>query len=407
MRAGFEPPLSLDKKPYNGATLIIPKKLGQNRMLIAALKETALYEKRVAITPDIVKKYKDMGHSVAIEADAGKEAQYPNSMFEKAGAEIEKDKQSLLKKADIILSVAPLHKEDVTFLKQGAIVIGSLKPYQNHELLKSFVKAKVTSFSLELLPRITRAQSMDVLSSQSNLAGYKAVIDAASEFGRALPLMMTAAGTIPAARVLVLGAGVAGLQAIATAKRLGAIVSAFDVRAAAKEQVESLGATFIQVHIEETGDAQGGYAKEMSEEYKKAQADRLAEVLTTQDIVITTAQIPGKPAPILITEAMLKTMKTGSVIIDLAVENGGNCEGAVWGKTVHKHGVTIVGPANILSRIASDASQLYSRNSFHFVKNLFSGENGSIPWEDAIIMATALTRNDAIVHPQFNTSTQG
>ncbi len=370
-------------------------------MLVIALKETAPHEKRVALTPDTTKKYKDSGFRVTLEQGAGKEAGYPDSAFEKVSAELEKDKEKLLKKADLVLTVAPLSLEDSKLLKKDAILVGSFKPFQNQDLLRSLAKNHVTSFSLELIPRITRAQTMDVLSSQSNLAGYKAVLDAASEFGRALPLMMTAAGTIPAARVLILGAGVAGLQAIATAKRLGAIVSAFDVRSAAKEQVESLGATFIEVPSTETGDSQGGYAKEMSEDYKKAQANRLAEVLKMQDIVVTTAQIPGKTAPLLITDAMLKTMKPGSVVIDLAVESGGNCEGSVWGKTIVKHDVTIIGPANILSRIASDASQLYSRNAFHFIKNLFSGENKEITWEDEIVKATAITHKGAVIHPQF------
>jgi NAD(P) transhydrogenase subunit alpha len=256
---------------------------------------------------------------------------------------------------------------------------------------------------MELVPRITRAQGMDVLSSQSNLAGYKAVIDAASNFRKALPLMMTAAGTVAAAKVLVLGAGVAGLQAIATAKRLGAIVSAFDVRATAKEQVESLGGIFISVDLNENGDAQGGYAKEMSSAYKQAQAQKLADVIKTQDIVITTAQIPGKPAPVLITSEMVQSMKPGSVIMDLAAESGGNCAETVYGKTVVKNGVVILGPDNIISSIATDASQLYSRNIYNFVKNLFVDRSRTISWEDEIVQATALTHNGAIIHPQFKT----
>ncbi|RZI46841.1 Re/Si-specific NAD(P)(+) transhydrogenase subunit alpha [Candidatus Finniella inopinata] len=370
-------------------------------MLIVALKESVAHEKRVAITPEIAKKYVDLGYHVAIEIDAGKEAGYLNAAYEKCGASIEKNRETLIEKADVVLSAAPLDPKDIQSLKKQALLIGLLKPHQHSDVLPILEKADITSFSMELLPRITRAQTMDVLSSQSNLAGYKAVVDAASEFGRAFPLMMTAAGTIPAARVLVLGAGVAGLQAIATAKRLGAIVSAFDVRTAAKEQVQSLGATFIEVEAEETGDAAGGYAKEMSEAYKQAQADKLAEVVKNQDIIITTAQIPGKSAPVLITATMVKSMKPGSVIVDLAAESGGNCADTVWGKTVVKHGVIVIGPANILSRIAGDASQLYSRNLFNFIKNLFADETHTINWQDEIITSTALTHDGKIVHPNF------
>ncbi len=372
-------------------------------MLFAALKETAPHEKRVALTPDVAKKLIEFGHQVSIESDAGKESGYPNGMYEKVGCSVEKDKEALLKKIDFLLTVNSLPEEDVAKLSKNSHMIGMLKPHQNASLLKKLAKHKVTSFSLELTPRITRAQSMDVLSSQSNLAGYKAVIDGAYEFGRALPLMMTAAGTIPAARILILGAGVAGLQAIATARRLGAIVSAYDVRAAAKEQVESLGATFVSVEMVEAGEGTGGYAKEMSDAYKKAQEDKLKEVLKSQDIVITTAQIPGKPAPVLITEAMVKTMKVGSVIIDLASESGGNCASTEHGKTQVKHGVKIVGPANMPSRIATDASQLYAKNILSFLKNLMNkeGTNLDINWQDEIVLATCLTHDGAIVHANF------
>jgi NAD(P) transhydrogenase subunit alpha len=376
-------------------------------MLIVALKETAIHEKRVAITPDTVKKYQELNYKISLENDAGKEAGYLNQIYEKVGVTILKSREELLKQADILLSSAPITEQDVQGLKKNAVVIGLLKPHQNANLLEQLAKKKITSFSLELVPRITRAQSMDVLSSQSNLAGYKAVVDAASHFKRAFPLMMTSAGTIAAARVLVIGAGVAGLQAIATAKRLGAIVSAFDVRSSAKEQVESLGGTFIQVDTEESGDAQGGYAKEMSEAYKQAQAEKLAEIVKTQDIIVTTAQIPGKPAPVLITANMVKTMKPGSVIIDLAAESGGNCSDTVWGKTVVKDGITLIGPANILSSIATDASQLYSRNIYNFIKTLFNSENHAIAWQDEIVQATALTHEGHIIHPQFNVIKKG
>ena len=372
-------------------------------MLLVALKETAAYEKRVSLTPDVAKKIIELGHQVSIESDAGKEAGYPNSLYEKAGCTVQKELSDLLKKADVVLVVSPPSEKETSTFPKNCLLIGMLKPHQNQALLKSLASHKVTSFSLELLPRITRAQSMDVLSSQSNLAGYKAVVDAASEFGRALPLMMTAAGTIPAARVLILGAGVAGLQAIATARRLGAIVSAYDVRAATKEQVESLGATFVSVEAEETGDGTGGYAKEMSDAYKKAQEEKLKEVLKTQDIIITTAQIPGKPAPVLVTEAMVKTMKPGSVIVDLAAESGGNCPLSEAGKTVTKHGVKVIGCANMPSRIAADASQLYARNLLNFLKNLMDkdGKALDINWQDEIVTATNLTHGGAITHPAF------
>ncbi len=372
-------------------------------MLFAALKETAPHEKRVALTPDIAKKLIESGHQVSIESDAGKESGYLNAMYEKVGCSVDKDKEALLKKVDVLLTVNPLPEEEAAKLSKNSHIIGILKPHQNHSLLKKLAEQKVTSFNLELTPRITRAQAMDVLSSQSNLAGYKAVIDAAHEFGRALPLMMTAAGTIPAARILILGAGVAGLQAIATARRLGAIVSAYDVRAAAKEQVESLGATFVSVEMAESGEGTGGYAKEMSEAYKKAQEDKLKEVLKSQDIIITTAQIPGKPAPVLITEAMVKTMKAGSVIIDLASESGGNCAVTEHGKTQVKHGVKIIGPVNIASHIAADASQLYAKNILNFLKNLMNkeGTNLDINWQDEIVLATCLTHDGSIIHANF------
>jgi NAD(P) transhydrogenase subunit alpha len=372
-------------------------------MLFAAFKENAHHEKRVSLTPDVAKKLIELGHKVSIESDAGKEAGYPDDLYEKSGCEIDKNRENLLKKANVVFTVSSFPEEEVTKLTKQSLLIGTLKPYQNANLLRKLSSHKITSFSLELTPRITRAQSMDILSSQSNLAGYKAVIDAASEFGRALPLMMTAAGTIPAARVLILGAGVAGLQAIATARRLGAIVSAYDVRAASKEQVESLGATFVSVETAETGEGSGGYAKEMSDTYKKAQEEKLKEVLKNQDIIITTAQIPGKKAPVLVTEDMIKTMKPGSVIIDLAAESGGNCELSELGKTVIKHDVKIIGSANMPSRIATDASQLYARNVLNFLKNLMNKEGNSleINWQDEIVVATALTHDGAIIHPNF------
>lgn len=371
-------------------------------MLIVTLKESDSNEKRVSITPEIAKKYLEEGYTVSIESGAGLEAGYSDDLYEKIGVNVEKKSQLLLEKADVLLSVGPPHGDSIQYLKSKVVLIGMLKPYHSEDLINHLLKSSITSFSLELLPRTTRAQIMDVLSSQSNLAGYKAVVEAASILKRALPLMMTAAGTIPAAKVLVLGAGVAGLQAIATAKRLGAIVSAFDVRSTVKEQVESLGATFIHVEANEKGDATGGYAKEMSENYKKAQANKLGQVLRNQDIVITTAQIPGKPAPILITDEMIEEMKSGSVIVDLAAETGGNCSGTIAGQTVIKNHVTIIGPNNILSGLASDASRLYSRNVFNFIKNLFKDGPSQISWQDDITIATAVTHEGKLLHSLTN-----
>lgn len=372
-------------------------------MKIFVPKETSPHEKRVALTPEIIKKLTDMNVTTFVEKDAGKEAGIPDSLFETAGAQIVKDKEVALKDSDLFIRVAPPSQEEINQLKSQAIVLAMMKPHSQGDLIKHMASTKVTSVGLEMIPRISRAQSMDVLSSQSNLAGYKAVVDCAAEYGRAFPMMMTAAGTIPPAKVIILGVGVAGLQAIATSRRLGAVVSAFDVRSAAKEQAESLGATFVEVSSDEAGDGTGGYAKEMSEDYKKRQAEKLAEVMKTQDIVITTALIPGKPAPILITEAMVKSMKPGSIIYDLAVENGGNCELSELGKTVIKHGVKIIGHANVPSRIPFDASQVYARNIFNFLKTYMDATTGqfTLNFEDEIIKGATLTHDGQVVHPQF------
>lgn len=356
-------------------------------MKIVASNESADFECRVAITPEVSKKLIDLGHEIVIEKGSGTAAGMPDSAYEATGATIAKDIKSLYKDADIILRVSPPSGSEISALPKDSILIGMLKPHGNESLSKELAKKNITAFALELIPRISRAQSMDVLSSQSNLAGYKAVIDAASEYGRAMPMMMTAAGMIPPARALILGAGVAGLQAIATARRLGAVVSAFDVRPAVKEQVESLGATFVEVDSGESGEGTGGYAKEMSADYKKRQQEKLEEVMRLQDIVITTAQIPGKAAPILISEKMVKEMKAGSIIVDLAIESGGNCEVSTLGKVVVKHGVKILGYPNFPSRIAHDASQVYARNTLNFLKLLFNkeGEKLAIDWNDDII----------------------
>ncbi|HWA45902.1 MAG TPA: Re/Si-specific NAD(P)(+) transhydrogenase subunit alpha [Hypericibacter adhaerens] len=378
-------------------------------MKIGVAKERRPHEARVAVSPDTVKKYVGLGASVAIETGAGAGANIPDEVFKAAGAEIAPDEAAALKDADLVLKVQrPLTAaeggpDELTLLKPGAVLVGILSPHGAKDQVQQYAAKGVTAFAMELMPRITRAQVMDVLSSQSNLAGYKAVIDAAAEFGRAFPMMMTAAGTIAPARVLVMGAGVAGLQAIATARRLGAIVSATDVRPAAKEQVESLGATFVAVMDEEFKQAEtaGSYAKEMSDAYKAKQAALTAETIKKQDVVITTALIPGRKAPVLVSEEMVKTMKPGSVIVDLAVEQGGNCPLAEPGKVVVKHGVKIVGHLNLPSRLAADATSLYARNLLAFVSLMIDKETKGlkIDWEDEIMKGTGLTRDGKVVHP--------
>lgn len=372
-------------------------------MKILVLKEIDQHEKRVAISPDVAKKLVEAGFEVTVEKDAGKESGMPDTAYEAIGAKVVKEVKAALKAADIIPHVAPISADDLKDCKTNAILISLMKPYNNPDLIKGLAAKKITSFALEMVPRISRAQAMDVLSSQSNLAGYKAVIDAAADYGKAMPMMMTAAGTIQPAKVLVMGAGVAGLQAIATARRLGAIVSAFDVRSAAKEQVESLGASFVEVPSDETGDGSGGYAKEMSDDYKKRQAEKLADVLKSQDIVITTALIPGKKAPLLITADMVKSMKPGSIIVDLAVEAGGNCAHAEFGKTVVKNGVKIIGPANILGGIAYEASQVFAKNILNLLKVMLNKEGTAIElnFDDEIIKGACLTHNGSVVHPNF------
>ena len=374
-------------------------------MKLAVLREGRDAEKRVAATPETVKKLIALGFTVSVEKGAGDAASMPDSLYTDAGASIGKDLKATLKDADVIFSVQGLEGKDAAHAKKGAAQLSVLNPFTEGERLQSYADAGLMAFAMEFVPRITRAQSMDVLSSQSNLAGYKAVLDATAEYGRALPMMMTAAGTIAPARVMVMGAGVAGLQAIATAKRLGAIVSATDVRAAAKEQVESLGGKFVMVEDEETAAAEtsGGYAKEMSDEYKKQQAALIAETLKKQDIAICTALIPGRKAPTLITEAMVKSMKPGSVIVDLAVEQGGNCEASEPGKVVQKHGVTIVGHLNVPGRLPVDASALYAKNLLNFVTLLIDKETKAlkIDLEDEIVKGTLVTQDGQIVHPAF------
>ncbi|MCC7273221.1 MAG: Re/Si-specific NAD(P)(+) transhydrogenase subunit alpha [Alphaproteobacteria bacterium] len=381
-------------------------------MKLAIVKERRPREARVAASPDTVKRLIGLGLSVAVESGAGTRAAMTDEAYAAAGAAIVADPVALLGDSDIVLKVQrPLAGpggaiDELAAMKRGAVLIGMLAPYADRPLLHAYAERGITAFSMELLPRITRAQTMDVLSSQANLAGYRAVLEAAFAFGRAFPMMMTAAGTVPAARVFVMGAGVAGLQAIATARRLGASVTATDVRPAAKEQVESLGAKFVAVEDEEFKQAEtaGGYAKEMSAEYRVKQAALVAQHIAKQDIVITTALIPGRPAPQLVSADMLASMRPGAIVVDLAVEQGGNCEGSRADETVETaNGVRIVGWSNMPSRIAVDASQLYARNLLAFLTPLVDKESGAlkIAPDDEIVKATLLTRDGAVVHPNF------
>lgn len=377
-------------------------------MQLAVLKEKRPYETRVAATPETVKKLLALGFKVVVEKGAGDASHYPDAAYEAAGAKIAATPQKTLEQAQVVLKVqAPMTKKDggedeLMMLPEGALLLGILQPHTKTALVEEYNKRKITTFALELLPRISRAQAMDILSSQSNLAGYRAVVEVAKVFERAFPMMMTAAGTIAPARVLILGAGVAGLQAVATAKRMGAIVNVFDVRAAAKEQVESLGGTFVEVESQESGDAAGGYAKEMSDDYKARQASKIKEVLQKSDIAITTALIPGKPAPRLLTADMIKGMRPGSVVVDLAVESGGNCEGSILGEIVEKDGVKIVGYANMPGRIPTDASAVYARNLLNLLALCVDKEAKTlkINWEDEIIQAIALTHEGKAVHAE-------
>lgn len=376
-------------------------------MKIAVPLERRPFESRVAATPETVKKLVQLGFKVSVEKSAGLGASIPDDAYKAAGAQIEKDPQSVYKNADIVLKVqrpflpSEGKHNELQYFKEGAIVCAHMNVLNTPEQIKTYAEHKITAVALEMIPRITRAQSMDILSSQSNLAGYRAVLEAAYEYGKAFPMMMTAAGTVAPTRVLVLGAGVAGLQAIATAKRLGAVVSAFDVRAAAKEQVESLGAKFVEVKSEETGDTKSGYAKEMSDEYQKRQAQCIADELTRHDIVITTALIPGKPAPKLITEAMIKKMNQGSVIVDMAVENGGNCEKSSPGMVAEVHGVKIVGHLNLPARIASSASHLFAKNMLNFITTYTSESKLVLDFTDEIIINSVLTHQGAVVNERF------
>ena len=370
-------------------------------MRVAIPKETRPGETRVAATPESIKKLKGLGLDIVVQAGAGAGAKIADADYLAAGATIAPDAASTVRDADIVLMVRGPQGPEIANIKKGAVVAALLSPHTEQDNINALAAAGITAFAMELLPRISRAQSMDVLSSQANLAGYKAVVDAAATFGRAMPMMMTAAGTIAPARVLIMGVGVAGLQAIATAKRMGAIVSATDVRPATKEQVESLGGTFVAVMDEEFKNAQtaAGYAKPMSPEYQAKQAALTAETIKKQDIVITTALIPGRKAPILVTEEMIKTMKPGSVIMDLAAAAGGNTPLSRPDEVVEAHGVTILGPTNLPGALAVDASSLYARNLFNFLSLIVDKKTGALAldWNDEIVKGSAVTKDGAPV----------
>ncbi len=371
---------------------------------LAVPAETNL-EPRVALSPDTAKKFISMGCEVFIQSGAGDLSHFSDSDYENAGAKPVSSAMEALSDADIVLKVGRPTAEEIQNIPAKSLVVAMLDPYSDREGLEQLAQSGVSGFAMELMPRISRAQSMDVLSSQSNLAGYKAVVNAAAQFDQAVPMMMTAAGTVPPAKIFVMGAGVAGLQAIATARRLGAIVTATDVRPAAKEQVESLGAKFVAVEDEEFKEAEtaGGYAKEMSEEYKKKQAELVSNHIRQQNAVITTALIPGRPAPKLISREMVESMKPGAIIVDLAAERGGNCELTEPGKTVVHNGVKILGHLNLAGELSVNASSLYARNLLAFVQTMIDSEKGelAVDWEDEIIQGTLVTRDGKIVHPAF------
>ena len=378
-------------------------------MRIVVLDESKSGEPRVAVTPETVKKLGGMGASVIIQSGAGMLSSIPDADFEAAGATVVSDAKALktaLGEADILLGVSRPDAAKIKGIKKGALALAVMDPYGNADKLQPLADAGLSTFAMELMPRITRAQVMDVLSSQANLAGYRAVVDAAGAYGRAFPMMMTAAGTVPAAKAFIMGVGVAGLQAIATARRMGAVVTATDVRPATKEQVESLGAKFLAVEDDEFKQAQtaGGYAKEMSKEYQAKQAELTASHIAKQDIVITTALIPGRPAPKLINDAMIASMKPGSVIVDLAVERGGNTTQSKLGEVVTTaNGVKILGYGNLATRLAPTASSLYAKNLLNFLDTMIDKKEKTLAvnWEDELVKATLLTRDGALVHPMF------
>ncbi len=361
-------------------------------MKIVSLKEDKKIEKRISITPEIAKKYITLGFSVSLPEGYGDHLGFTDQDYKNSGANVSNDEKEITNSADVIVQLNLPSDEKLLYLKENQNLIGVLNPYLNKEKIDNLVKKKINNFSLELLPRITRAQSMDILSSQANLAGYKAVIESFAHFEKAIPMMMTAAGTVPAAKVLVVGAGVAGLQAIATAKRMGAIVFATDVRMASKEQVESLGGKFLTVQGSENLETEGGYAKETSDEFKKKQDELLVETIKKVDIVICTALIPGKKAPVIIKENMINNMQAGSIIYDLAAIQGGNTAFTQVDKIIEKNSVKILGESNILNKLPTSASNLYAKNVFNYVSNLYDKKNNkiNINLEDEIIEKTLI-----------------
>ncbi|MDE0710800.1 MAG: Re/Si-specific NAD(P)(+) transhydrogenase subunit alpha [Rhodospirillales bacterium] len=383
-------------------------------MRIAVLKELRAGEDRVAATPDSVKRFCAKGATVAIETEAGLSSGHDDKSYEAAGASLAPSPAGALEGADVVLKVrCPMTTaegtDEVVQLPAGSMLVGFLNPHGNPDNVQALAEQQVTSFAVEFLPRISRAQSMDALSSQSNLAGYKAVIDAAAMLPKAMPMMMTAAGTVAPAKVLVLGAGVAGLQAIATAKRLGAVVSAFDVRPAVREQVESLGGRFIEVDAAgEDAETEGGYAREMGEDYRRRQQELIHDAAAASDVVITTALILGRPAPVLLPEATVDGMRPGSVIVDLAVEAGGNCPLSRTGETIVRNGVRVVGPRNLPGTLSHDTSALYARNLYAFMEPLIAeGGELHVPWDDPIIAASVVTRDGAVVHDALKDQANG
>jgi NAD(P) transhydrogenase subunit alpha len=362
-------------------------------------------EARAALSPETAKKFAGLGFQVKVASGAGVQSNFSDAAFREAGAEVAPSAAAAIEGADIVLKVQRPSPEELGALKEGAIVAAILNPYDDREGLEALAKTGAIAFAMEFMPRITRAQTMDVLSSQANLAGYKAVVDAAAAFQRAMPMMMTAAGTVPAARIFIMGAGVAGLQAIATARRMGAVVSATDVRPAAKEQVASLGGKFVAVEDEEFKQAEtaAGYAKPMSEAYQKKQAELVASHIAAQDIVITTALIPGRPAPRLVTRAMVESMKPGSIVVDLAAERGGNCELTKPGEVVEHNGVRVMGILNLPGRVPGNASSLYARNLYAFIETLWDKKTKTIAinWDDEIVKGTLIAREGKLVHPSL------
>lgn len=382
-------------------------------MIISVPKEIVPGERRVALTPDVVKRLVNGGATVRLETDAGAEAAYPNDAYSSVGAEIVADAATVWKDADIVVKVQPPVLDpaqgvnELEHVKESTVLVSMMQPFTNFELVKALASKKVTGFGLEALPRITRAQSMDVLSSMATVAGYKAVLLGAAASGKLFPMLTTAAGTVVPARVLILGAGVAGLQAIATARRLGAVVKAFDVRPEVKEQVESLGADFLVADVVEDASGEGGYAKELSEEQHKKELELIGDALKDVDVVITTALIPGKPAPLLITEEMLDLMKPGSVVVDLASEMGGNCAGTKAGEEVVSHGVKILGPLNLPSSMPEDASRMFSRNLQAFLQGIIKDGELNLDFEDDVVGGTCITHEGKIVHETVKKAMEG